>query len=210
MPTDTHAAPNVTVEDVAPDEYPTRTLAVDFLFLDRESCRRCRGTEESLRAALDRVGPLLADLGVDVALRNVRVETAADARRTGLEVSPTIRVDGRDVQPDPVETPCESCGELLDRRGGFDDGPAVDCRSWRYRGEEHVTPPVELLVEEILRAAVAERAAPDDRDPTARYRVPENLRRFFDADASRRNDSSGQRESAAGGEPCCRPNPAPE
>ena len=201
MPTD---HPNVTVEDATPDEYHPRTLAVDFLSLDCETCRRCGGTEEALRLALDRVGGLLADLGVGVVLRNVRVETAADARRTALEISPTVRVDGRDVQPDPVGTPCESCGELAGRREGVDDDPAVDCRSWRYRGEEYATPPVELLVEEILRAALAERASPVARNPTADYRVPQNLRRFFGASASRREHSTGESESDAG-EPCCRP-----
>ena len=204
MPTDN---PNVTVEDVAPSEYPTRTLAVDFLFLDREVCRRCRGTEESLHAALDRVNGLLADLGVDVVLRNVHVETASDARRTGLEASPTVRIDGRDVQPNPVETPCESCGELADGCGEFDDGSTVDCRGWRYRGEERATPPVELLVEEVLRAAFTKSATHDDRTPTAGYRLPENLRRFFGAPDTHRDRSTERPE--ADDEACCSPGPAP-
>ena len=197
MPTDN---PNVTVEDVTPADYPTRTLAIDFLFLDRETCRRCGDAEKSLRAALDRVGGLLADLGVAVVRRDVHVETAADARRTGLEVSPTVRVDGRDVQPNPVETPCESCGELADCCEGFDGGPAVDCRGWRYRGEVRATPPVELLVEAILRAAFEDRAA---NDVTTEYGLPENLRRFFGASPPRRDGSRERRESVGGDESCC-------
>ncbi|MFC4248240.1 DUF2703 domain-containing protein [Natribaculum luteum] len=164
--------PNVTVEALSADEYAKRTLTVDFLYLDREVCSRCRGTEAALGDALERVAPLLADLGVDVAVRTVHVQSAADARRVGLEVSPTIRVDGRDLQPAYRESTCESCGDLCDCEGG------VDCRIWTYDGREHTTPPVELLLEGLLRAAVGT-ATTQSEQSEADDRLPENLERFF-------------------------------
>ncbi len=164
--------PNVTVEERSADEHARRTLTVDFLYLDREVCSRCRGTEAALEDALERVAPLLADIGVDVAVRTVHVQSAADARRVGLEVSPTIRVDGRDLQPEYRESTCESCGDLCDCEGG------VDCRMWTYDGREHTTPPVELLLEGLLRAAVDSGPTAPSRSETD-DRLPENLERFF-------------------------------
>lgn len=85
--------PNVTVKEASPASYATRTLTVDFLFLDRVDCERCSGAEESLRDAIEAVADLLARLGVEIVVRNVHVEDEAAARRTRLKISPTIRID---------------------------------------------------------------------------------------------------------------------
>lgn len=172
---DSSAHPNVTVESVSPATHARRTVTIEFLFLDRERCERCRGTGDALEEALSRVAGLLDDLGVDVEVRTIHVRTARDARRVRLETSPTIRIDGRDLQPTFAESQCDPCGDL----GACD---AVDCRLWRYRGEDHETPPVPLLVEAILRHSTApERAAEQPRD--GEYRLPGNLASFF-GDAS--------------------------
>ncbi|RDI72616.1 DUF2703 domain-containing protein [Halopelagius longus] len=177
--------PNVSVETVTPGSYPNRTVTVEFLFLDRERCDRCGDTEASLREAVDAAAAPLAELGVDIALRYVHVANEADARRARLETSPTVRVDGRDVQPDYEESECDSCGELCDCGDACGEG-GIGCRIWSYRGEERESAPVGLLLEAILRAAV--RGGAPAR-PEASFRLPENLRTFFGADAAeeRRN-----------------------
>lgn len=170
--------PNVTVEELTPGTPERRRVAVDFLFLDRENCTRCAGTEAALERAIDRVADPLDALGVDLLVRTVHVDSAETARRTGLEVSPTIRIDDRDVQPDAVTSPCADCGELCAGDG------TVDCRRWTYRGETHSTPPVELLVAALLRAAVG-RAAPGDGDrSTGGGQLSDDLEAFFDRSAS--------------------------
>lgn len=156
----TDTAANVSVDSVSPDEYAARTVTVDLLYLDREECPRCRGTEAKLDEAIGRIAPLLADLDVEITLRTVHVDSEPAARVTGLTVSPTIRVDGRDVQPEPLVSGCEDCGDL----GDCDE--EIDCRMWRYRGGEHTTPPAELLVEEILRGALASQAPDSTASPT--------------------------------------------
>lgn len=45
----------------------------------------------------------------DVAVRDVVVETRADAILNGLQGSPTVLIDGRDIQADP-QTPVGSMG----------------------------------------------------------------------------------------------------
>ncbi|MGH2762330.1 MAG: DUF2703 domain-containing protein [Thermoleophilaceae bacterium] len=46
-------------------ETPTRTdrLRIDFLFLDLETCTRCRGTDRNLESALELARELLAATG---------------------------------------------------------------------------------------------------------------------------------------------------
>jgi hypothetical protein len=63
---------------------------VEILFLDG-----CPNTDRA-RELVERVAYLL---GINPDLRLVNVETAADAQRLGFLGSPTIRVNGRDVEP---------------------------------------------------------------------------------------------------------------
>lgn len=143
---------SVSVVEPPATEYARRTVTIDFLYLDTESCERCVGTEQALKTALTRVEPILEPLDVGVVVRDIHVDTLAAAKATQLAVSPTIRINGRDVQPDYREDSCESCGVL---REGADD---VDCRRWHYRGDEHATPPVDLLIAELVRAVVPDRS----------------------------------------------------
>jgi hypothetical protein len=146
---DASAHENVTVDRQTPATYTRETVTVDLLFLDRTECDRCAGAAQALDAAVDRVAALLADLGVDLRYRQVHVESARDARRVGLSLSPTVRVDGRDLQPAAHSGICEDCT-------GLGEGESVPCRRWFHDGAFHTTPPVPLLVRGILRGAVGE------------------------------------------------------
>lgn len=156
------------------ESYSRRTITVDFLYLDDQTCERCMGTEAALETALDRVEPILDAMDVGITLRDVHVSTLAAAEATALAVSPTVRIDGRDVQPDYVENACESCGDLCECVGG------VDCRLWRYRGEEYTTAPVDLLVEALVRAVAADQTQFDGPDESDAYRLSSNVRGFFE------------------------------
>jgi hypothetical protein len=54
------------------------------------------------RALLEQV---LAAGGIDAEIRMTHVATDAEARRRRFPGSPTIRIDGRDVDPDGAEAP---------------------------------------------------------------------------------------------------------
>ena len=132
------------------------------------------GTEDALEAALDRVEPLLDALDVGITVRDIHVSSLAAAEATQLAVSPTIRIDGRDVQPDYLENTCESCGDLCECEGD------VDCRLWRYRGEEYTTAPVGLLVEALVQAvAPTQRQFGESRERQA-YQLSSNVEDFFE------------------------------
>jgi hypothetical protein len=123
---------------------PTRPddVTVEFLYLDRETCERCRGTEAAVESALAAVRPALALAGASVVLDRVHVDSAATADAVGFEVSPTVRVDGRDVQSDFETADC-----------GCTDERTVPCRVWRDDERRREYAPVALLVDAVLRAA---------------------------------------------------------
>jgi hypothetical protein len=164
----------ISVVRPAIEAYSRRTITVDFLYLDDQTCERCLGTGAALETALDRVEPILDAMDVGIALRDVHVSTLAAAEATRLAVSPTVRIDGRDVQPDYVENACESCGDLCGCVGD------VTCRLWRYRGEEHATAPVDLLVEALVRAVAATGARFDRPAENDAGGLSSNVREFFE------------------------------
>mgnify|MGYP000309576811 CR=1 FL=1 len=144
---------------------PRRTLDVEFLYLDRTACARCRGTEQALRTAVEEAGRILGPFGVDVRLRMTHVRTAEQARALGFVSSPTVRLNGRDAAPEVRENSCsEGCG--------------ISCRVWTWQGKEHEVPPVPLLLDLILREAGGRpESGPAAPEPVAE--LPENLKRFF-------------------------------
>lgn len=149
-----------------------RRLEIDFLYLDLDVCTRCQSAESSLDDALAEAAKILAAAGIEVAVRKIHIRDEELARAHRLLSSPTIRINGRDIQLDVRESRCESCGDLC--------GDGVDCRVWIYQGKEYTSPPKAMIVDAILRAVYG-RQDEGDGDRTAEYEMPENLRRFFAA-----------------------------
>ncbi len=151
-------------------------LVVDFLFLDRSVCTRCQGTDAALEQALQQLQPILDSLGVEVELRPVQVMSPEQALELGFVTSPTVRINGRDVQPAAEESECESCGDLC--------GDTVDCRVWSFRGQSYNAPPAALFVDAILRALYGGGSGHGETPETAggdnlTQTLPDNLLRFF-------------------------------
>ena len=75
-----------------------RHLDIEFLYLDLSACERCQGTNGSLEGALADVARVLELSGVEVTLQKIHVQTEEQARTLGFVSSPTIRINGRDIQ----------------------------------------------------------------------------------------------------------------
>ena len=147
-----------------------KDLVIDFLFLDLSQCTRCKGTDDTLEKALKEVTGQLEETGYRVLVNRVKIDTELLAREYNFLTSPTIRVNGRDIQLDIVESNCESCGDLC--------GDSVDCRIWVYQDKEYDIPPNELIIEGIM--SVVEKYEKDDKDDDdTTYVMPENLVKFF-------------------------------
>ncbi|MDR7556127.1 MAG: hypothetical protein QN157_11040 [Armatimonadota bacterium] len=105
-------------------------MKVEFLYWEE-----CPSHEE----ALARLRQALREEGVDVPIEVVRVETPEDAVRLAFPGSPTIRLDGEDVQPESAQA-----------RG------VLTCRT--YRTEAGRLSPLPTVV--MLRAALRRRRLP--------------------------------------------------
>jgi hypothetical protein len=147
-------------------EPPKKQVRIDFLYLDLDTCDRCRGAEAALDAAVSGVTPALLSAGYRIEVQKTLIDTREKAVQHRFLSSPTIRVNGRDIAATLKETKCECCGDIC--------GEDVDCRVWEYEGTEYAAPPKELIAAGILRAAFSD--APPDEAP---YTLPENLERFF-------------------------------
>lgn len=155
---------------------PNRVLPIEFLFLDRETCGRCGGTEAALDQAVTAVTPALTALGLRAEVTRTHVTSLEQAERMGFLTSPTIRIGGTDIQPSMPESACGDCTELATGAG------TVNCRHWTWKGESHMAAPVGLLVEAILTAAVAAPSAPSEPlavDAAQAGPMTANLARFF-------------------------------
>jgi Domain of unknown function (DUF2703) len=131
-----------TVQPTPPSPEVDRIVAIDFLYGDVSSCRRCSGTDANLRAALAAVAGVLQATDARVQVRRIHVRSVEQARELQFVSSPTLRVNGRDIAPEGLESFCggDGCGCAPDAR----------CRVWRYRGGDHTEAPVGLLVDAIL------------------------------------------------------------
>ncbi|MBA2519563.1 MAG: DUF2703 domain-containing protein [Chloroflexia bacterium] len=150
----------------------TRELVIDFMYLDLETCTRCRGTDANLEAALADSTRVLDAAGVDVSVRKTLVASAEQARALGFVSSPTIRVNGRDIALELRESSCAECGEACGCDGD------IDCRVWVWQGQEHTQAPTAMIVDAILREAYSNQERAAASAPGAAG-VPGNLERFF-------------------------------
>ena len=173
----------------------SRTIEVDFLYLDLTTCSRCCDTETSLDAATEAIRPALNLAGVSLEVRKTLLETEEQARALRFVSSPTILVNGRDIAGELIESSCPECGELCGCDGG------LGCRVWDYRGERHTEAPTGLIVEAILAEVRPSGAARSEGIPFVD--VPENLKRFFAGTGAARDASSccSAEEQAT----CCEP-----
>ena len=145
-------------------------VTIDFLYLDLRECDRCKGTNEQLESALPIITQALEASGFEVEVHKIHVQSLQQAAALDFVVSPTIRVNNRDIQFNWRETPCEPCSKGCASK--------VSCREWEYAGRWYEVPPKELMIRGILREIYgrSERAAPQGQGQTE---VPDNLKRFF-------------------------------
>ena len=153
-------------------ETATKKILIDFLYLDLEVCTRCQGTDEVLDEAVADVQQILQAAGASVEINKVNINTADLAIQYQFVSSPTIRINGRDIDVDVKESLCESCGDLC--------GDSVDCRVWTYQGVEYNQPPKAMIVNALLQAIYG---APVDNSEIQEkpYQLPENLKKFYEA-----------------------------
>ena len=163
----------------------SKPVLVEYLYLNLNTCARCIGTDQELREVLDTLSPALALAGYSLAYRKLEMTTREIATAHRFLSSPTIRVNGCDICTSVAENDCGCCGEI--------SGTQVDCRVFEHGGETYEVPPKAMLAEGILSAVFGNNS---EAQPAIDYKLPENLRSFYDGKQSK----SG---CGCGGGNCC-------
>jgi hypothetical protein len=145
-----------------------KKIIIDFLYLDLSICERCKGTESNFDEAVKDVSGVIKAAGYDMIVNKIHIDTIELARKYELISSPTIRINGRDISCEVKESACEECGQLC--------GEGVDCRVWEHEGEEYVSPPKTMIIDEILNEIFTDRSCQEEKKE---YRMPKNLELFF-------------------------------
>jgi hypothetical protein len=160
-----------TVNTAPPPTDVRRTVAIDFLFLDASTCERCQGTGANLDTALTAVEGVLQATGAEAEVRRIHVRSIEQARELRFVSSPTIRVNGRDIAPEMLQSECgaDGCG----------CGPSTSCRLWSYRGRQYPVAPVGLIVDAVLSELYGGTMRTDS--PAASYELPGNFARVLAA-----------------------------
>lgn len=147
-----------------------KKVNIQFLYLDLSKCTRCQGTEKVLEEAVSDVARVLEAAGVEVKVEKIQVKDENQALELGFVSSPTIRINGRDIQLEVIESPCEPCSDL--------SGENVNCRVWLWEGKEYPVPPKAMIIDAILREVYGPQPhTPEKSKPVSE--VPENLKRFL-------------------------------
>ncbi|MHB8126113.1 MAG: DUF2703 domain-containing protein [Desulfitobacteriaceae bacterium] len=171
-----------------------RLMVIDFLYLDLSVCTRCQGTDSSLDEALAEVSKVLEATGIKVVLNKINVISEELAATYKFISSPTIRINGKDIQMDVKESLCESCGDLC--------GDEVDCRVWVYQGKEYSVPPKAMIIEAILKEVYG--GDKGSHIAEQEYVMPENLKQFYAAMKSKEQEEiSISCCGSSGSKSCC-------
>ncbi|MEL7609163.1 MAG: DUF2703 domain-containing protein [Bacillota bacterium] len=157
-----------------------KKVLVEYLYLDLKTCDRCIGTDNVLDEVVRTLAPAFESAGFGIEYRKTEIKTAELAVEHRFYCSPTIRVNGRDICPSVKENSCGCCSEI--------SGADVDCRVFEYGGRNHEVPPKEMLAEAILRAVFGEHKGENSGED---YKLPENLKAFFEGKISKSACSCG-------------------
>ena len=157
-----------------------KKIAIEYLYLDLETCDRCIGTDTVLDQVMVALTPALNIAGFEVKYSKIEMKTEALAEQYKFLSSPTIRVNGQDICQSVEENSCGCCSDI--------SGTDVSCRVFKYKEKTYEVPPKEMLAESILNAVFGQVESPCS---CGEYQLPKNLREFFEGKKSKSNCSWG-------------------
>ena len=142
-------------------------LNIDFLYLDLSGCKRCQHTESTLEKSIVSVSKMLESAQYEVKLNKIHIDSIDKAIEYKFLSSPTIRLNGKDIISNVIESNCQDCGDLC--------GEEIDCRDWIFEGVRYSEPPETMIMRAILR----EIYLPSDSRQDEPYVLPLNISNFF-------------------------------
>jgi len=145
-----------------------KEIAIDFLYLDLNTCERCIATGGTLDEALAALAPALQAMNYAVHVNKVKITTKELAEQYRFISSPTIRVNGVDICTELKESDCKDCGDL--------SGCSVDCRVFVYDGKDYEQPPAAMIIGGIMRVLHGAQIQTEQKP----YTLPDNLTKYFE------------------------------
>ena len=122
-------------------------MKIDILYL--MDCPRCVKTKRLLREALK-------ELKLKAKVKEILIDTKAKAKKYGFVGSPTIRINGEDIQKIVEKArclPCEKLAELTKKKTPFVKKECYKsgCRVYSYKAKQYSYPPKGLIKEALNR-----------------------------------------------------------
>jgi len=122
-------------------------VKIQILYL--MDCPWCVKTKELVVDSLD-------ELGVKGEVREVLIDTNQKAKKYRFAGSPTIRIDGKDIQEEVSKGRCLPCEELAERNKDTKKFVKQECkcgcRIYFYKGKRYPYPPKGLIKEAIKKS----------------------------------------------------------
>lgn len=113
------------------------------------NCPWCLKTKKLVRDALD-------ELGIKEEVEEILVDSRQKAADYKFLCSPTIRINGRDIQEEISRGRCLSCEELANLLKKATDFVKQECtcgcRVYYFRNQKYPYPPKQMIKEAIRRA----------------------------------------------------------
>ena len=144
-----------------------KTINIDFLYLDLNTCDRCQETETNLDEAVSVFSEVSKCLNYKVLVNKINVNTKELAEVHRFESSPTIRVNGQDILGVVKENSCPACSAI--------SGQETACRVFEYDGKAFTEPPTAMILEGILRVLFNKNTDGN----TEQFVLPQNLEKFY-------------------------------
>lgn len=98
----------------------------------------------------------LKELSVKAKVEEVLIDTDGSARQHKFLGSPTIRINGEDIQKESSKGRCMPCEDLVDQTKGATEFVKQECkcgcRTYFYKDKLYPYPPKEMIKDAIKRA----------------------------------------------------------
>ncbi|PIS42922.1 MAG: hypothetical protein COT24_01060 [Candidatus Kerfeldbacteria bacterium CG08_land_8_20_14_0_20_40_16] len=125
----------------------SKKIIIEFLHTDLSRCIRCQMSEVSLEASLKHLDQAIQELGLNVTVKKIPIVTKEAAKKRGFTTSPTIKINGRDIEeiihgsPRHTKSYCGSCSAVCQED--------TECRTFFYDGKTYGYIPRKMIVEAI-------------------------------------------------------------
>ena len=122
-------------------------MKIELLYI--LDCPWCVKTKELIRKSLK-------ELKVNADIEEILIDSEEKAKRYNFVGSPTVRINGKDIQEEVNKErclPCEELSEHIKKATEFVKKECIyGCRIYFYKGKQYPYPPKEMIKEAIKRA----------------------------------------------------------